>query len=105
MITAIVRYKPARALNREEVDQMMKYSAANVFKGVPGLYSKQFCFDVDSGEGFSVYLWESREIAQAFFSEAFLDNFKKSMGCEPVIQYWDTIAVVDNRSGEVLPAA
>lgn len=105
MITAIVRYQPARKLSRDEVDAMMKYSAANVFKGVPGLYGKQFCFDVDAGEGLSVYLWESRAIAESFFNDAFLDNFRTNMGCVPSIDYWDTIAVVDNRSGEVLPAA
>lgn len=105
MITSIVRYKPARRLAAAEVETMMKGAASNLFKGIPGLHEKQFCFDVEAGTGLSVYLWESREIAERFFNDAFLENFRTNFGCTPEIEYWPTIVVVDNRSAQVLPGA
>ncbi|MDY0072656.1 MAG: hypothetical protein RBR77_08410 [Thauera sp.] len=104
MITAIVRYQPARKFSVEEAAQMMRSGAENMFKGVPGLHGKQFCYDAETGQGLSVYLWESREVAEGFFSEAFIDNFRSMLGCTPEIEYWPTMAFVDNRNGEVLPA-
>lgn len=103
MITAIVRYKPAQKLTADQVEMMMQNGANNIFKGIPGLYGKQFCFDIEAGLGLSVYLWESKETAKRFFNETFVENFRSNLGCTPEIDYWPTIAMLDNRSGEVLP--
>jgi heme-degrading monooxygenase HmoA len=101
VITAIVKYRPARKFSAEEASQMMRSGAENAFRGVPALYSKQFCYDAESGEGLSVYLWESKAAARNFFNEAFIEAFRTNMGCVPEIEYWPTMVVVDNRSDEV----
>ena len=102
MVTVIVKYKTPRSYTREEVSAMLRYGAENMFKGMPHLYSKQFCFDVNSSEGLSVYLWDSRASAEAFFNEGFLETFRQSMGATPTVEYHDTIVTVDNRAGDVL---
>lgn len=102
MITVIVRYKTPKTYTREEIAAMLQFGAENMFKGLPHLYSKQFCFDVETSEGLSVYLWESKPHAEAFFNEQFLESFQQGMGAVPTIEYHDTIAVVDNRAGDVL---
>lgn len=101
MITTIVKYRSARQLSREEVGKMMEYGARERFLGLPHLHSKQFCFNVETGEGLSVYLWDSRESADAFFSEDFLKEFEKSMGSRPTVEHHETIVLVDNRKGDV----
>ena len=102
MVTVIVKYKTSKIYTREEISAMLQLGAENMFKGMPHLYSKQFCFDVDNSEGLSVYLWDSRENAEAFFSEQFLASFQQSMGAIPTVEYYDNIVTVDNRMGDVL---
>lgn len=101
MITAIVKYRPGRKLSADQAAQMMKGSAENMFRGVPGLYSKQFCYQAETGEGLSVYLWASQAAADGFFNDAFIEHFRANLGCVPEIEYWPTMVVVDNRSNEV----
>lgn len=78
MITTIVKYRSARQLSREEVGKMMEYGARERFLGLPHLHSKQFCFNVETGEGLSVYLWDSRESADAFSPRISSRNSKRS---------------------------
>lgn len=102
MITVIVKYTIAGNPSREHVAPMFKQGAETMFKGMPHLYSKQFCYDQSQGLGLSVYLWDSRANAEAFFNEAFVEDFKKNMGCVPEINYYDNLVTVDNRLGDVL---
>ncbi len=102
MITVIVKYKTAKRFSREEVSKMLLTGAEGMFKGLPHLYSKQFCFDVAKNEGLSVYLWDTKESAEAFFNDQFLESFQQSMGSTPSVEYFDTIVAVDNRIGDIL---
>lgn len=101
MVTVIVKYKTPKSYTREEISAMLQYGAENMFKGMPHLYSKQFCFDVDSSDGLSVYLWDSRASAEAFSATSSWRRFDKAWG-NPTIEYHDTIVTVDNRAGDVL---
>ena len=102
MVTVIVKYQPSKTFTRDEAAAMLRYGAEKQFLGMPHLYSKQFCFDADTNQGLSSYLWESREHAEAFFSPAFLEMFQQQMGCTPEVAYYDNLVTVDNRAGEVL---
>lgn len=102
MLTVIVKYQPSKKFSRDEATAMFRIGAEQQFLGLPHLYSKQFCFDTELNEGLSVYLWESRQHADNFFSQAFLQNFKDNMGCTPTIEYYENLLTVDNRAGELL---
>ncbi|MCB1676666.1 MAG: hypothetical protein KDI01_10265 [Halioglobus sp.] len=102
MVTVIVKYKTAKRYTPQEIAAMLRHGAETLFKGLPHLYSKQFCFDVDNSEGLSVYLWDSRENAEAFFNEQFLATFQQSMGATPTVEYYNTIVTVDNRAGDII---
>lgn len=104
MITVIVKYRMPKSYSREEISAMLQSGAEKMFKGLPHLHSKQFCFDVKTSEGLSVYLWDSRENAEAFFNEQFLEGFKQNLGMaeRPTVEYHDTIVVVDNRAGDIM---
>lgn len=105
MVTVIVKYKTPKRYTREEISAMLRLGALNIFKGMPHLYSKQFCFDIDSSEGLSVYLWDSKESAAAFFGDQFMETFEQTMGATPSVEYYDTIVAVDNRVGDIMPAS
>ena len=83
---------------------MLRYGAENMFKGMEHLYSKQFCFDVETNQGTSIYLWDSRENAKNFYNEQFMQQFEQSMGTTPTVEYLENIVTVDNRAGDILPA-
>ena len=102
MVTVIVKYSTSRHYTREEITETMQLGAEHMFKGMPHLLSKQFCFNVDTNEGLSVYLWDSRESAEAFFNDEFLESFKQGMGAVPELEYHETILTVDNRANEIL---
>lgn len=104
MITVIVKYKTSRSYTIEDITRIMRYGAESIFKDMPHLYNKQFCFDVETSQGVSVYLWDSKESASDYFNEQFLQQFEQSMGAIPTIEFYKNIVTVDNRAGDVMPA-
>lgn len=104
MITVIVKYETPKSYTLEEITGMLRYGAENMFKGMPHLYNKQLCFDVETNQGMSVYLWDSKENAEKFFNEQFLEQFQQSMGTIPTVEFYKNIVTVDNRAGDVIPA-
>ena len=99
MKTVLVTYhlpsKPPRAVILERFIG----AANNIFKNLPGLLSKQFCYDETTGNGHSVYLWESQARAEEFFSPAFTQHFREAFGVEPTVTHLDILVLVDNRAG------
>ena len=76
---------------------IFKMAAENAFEGLEGLNSKQFCYDETNGKGLSVYSWETRKAAEAFFySPEFIENFKAGLGTTPEFEILDALLVVDN---------
>lgn len=102
MCTVLVKYKFPDHHNRGEIEKLFKQIAEARFLGLEGLYSKQFCYDVETREGLSVYHWESKEQAEAFFSLEFLERFRNTYRTEPHCEYYDTILAVDNRAGDIV---
>ena len=102
MITVLITYTLPSAPPRTAILEKFVEAANAKFKGLPGLFSKQFCYDESTGNGHSVYLWESKEQAEAFFSSpAFVEGFEKDFGAALNVTYLDTLVVVDNRVGDV----
>ena len=95
LITYCLPKKPPRAVILEKFIG----AANNIFKDLPGLLSKQFCYDELTGNGHSVYLWESQARAEEFFSPAFIQRFRDAFGVEPTVSYLDILVLVDNRAG------
>ncbi|MBT5187591.1 MAG: hypothetical protein HOH19_04350 [Kordiimonadaceae bacterium] len=102
MATVLIKYKTEEKYTYEQVVKMMEDSANNTFKGLPHLHSKQFCFDIETGEGLSIYLWDSKEIAQAYFTPEWEVYFEKKFGCTAHITYYDTILTLDNRMNDII---
>ena len=63
-----------------------------------GLIRKDY-LNGDAGTG-GVYLWESREAAEAWFTEAKISELKERFGARPRLTWYDTHVTVDNVKGE-----
>ncbi len=102
MKTVLVDYHLPDTPPRSAIMEGFVGAANSMFKDMPGLLSKQFCYDENTGNGHSVYLWETQEKAEAFFSPAFFEHFHEVFGVEPTITYLDILVLVDNRVGDVV---
>ena len=98
MITAIVLYDMPKAISREQCLAHYRKIAPS-FLDAPGFLRKQFIYSVDGKVGGGVYMWETLEAANAFFSEPWLDGIRERYLTEPKISYFETFAVSDQKDG------
>jgi Putative mono-oxygenase ydhR len=103
MITAVVTFKLPPGTTREQWLERITQVAAR-FQNVPGLIRKQFLYS-DEGLAGGVYLWETREAAEALYAGPWRDNLRNLTGADPDIAWFDTQIVVDNESREIKVAA
>jgi hypothetical protein len=104
MITAIVTFKIPPGTTREHRVEQFSQTAVR-FQTVPGLIRKQFLYDEKKGIAGGVYLWETREAAEACYRGPWRDNVRNaSDGNEPEIAWFETPVVVDNVTHEIKTA-
>ena len=72
MITAIVRFNIPKETTLEQATDAYRGTAPK-YQGLPGLVRKYYLYG-EEGEVGGVYLWESREQAEAFYNA----DWKKS---------------------------
>jgi hypothetical protein len=80
MITAVVRFRLPEGTTREDAKAMFEKSAPN-YRGVPGLVRKYYLYG-DDRTGAGVYLWNSREAAERFYSEAWKSTIAQRYGAQ-----------------------
>ena len=103
MITAVVTFKIPPGTTRAQWLEHIK-SISTRFQNVPGLIRKQFLYS-DEGIAGGVYLWETREAAEALYAGAWRENLRKIADADPDIAWYDTQIVVDNERQEIEVAA
>jgi len=91
MITAIVRFPmPGASL---EATALFEGSATR-YRDVPGLVRKYYLYS-DDGMAGGVYLWQSREQADALYSEAWRQMIAERYGTAPEIAFYETPVIVE----------
>lgn len=97
MFIAIVQI-PVSKRGKEDAIAAGKASAPAFF-GAKGLIRKYYLNGDEGGGG--VYLWESREAAEAWYNDEWWVRMEKGFGVRPKLTYYDNHVVVDNEAGEV----
>ena len=100
MITVLVTYKLPEVMNRAAAHALSEQVAPR-FQVLEGLRMKHFLYQEEQGLGGGFYTWDTREAADTFHTEAWLNSVEERMGSRPELQYFETAVVVDNNSGEV----
>jgi hypothetical protein len=103
MITAITKFRLPPGLAHAALIEDIKHSIP-IYKDRPGLVRKYICIKPEEGWGCGIYLWETREQADAFFVMA-REMLRKQTGAEPEITLLETPVIVDNLAGEVAVVA
>ena len=65
-----------------------------------GFLRKQFICARDGKIAGGVYMWESQEAAERFYSGEWLAGIRARYGAEPKISYFETVALTDKASGQ-----
>ena len=99
MITAIVLYDLPRSIGLEECRAHYAKIAPD-FLDIPGFLRKQFICAPDGKVAGGVYLWETQEAAERFYSGEWLAGIRARYGTEPKIAYFETLALTDKASGQ-----
>lgn len=73
--------------------------SAPIYRKVAGLIRKDFLNGEEGGGG--VYLFESREAAEAWFNDEWWGWIEERFGARPTLKFYDHYVTVDNATGEV----
>lgn len=103
MITVICQFALSDQYTPERARAVFKDSTQK-FIGMPGLIRKYFLLAEDGRSAASVYLWESRQPAESFFTEQWKEFMVGKYGYRPTVTYYECPVVIDNRSGEIIQA-
>ena len=98
MITAIVLYDLPPSIGLDECRTHFSQIAPDFLK-ILGFLRKQFICAPDGKVAGGVYMWESREAAERFYSGEWLAGIRSRYGTEPKITYFETVALTDKATG------
>ena len=98
MITAIVRIYLQQAINKSQALQQFGGSAEK-YRDIRGLVRKHYILSDDGSTTGAVYLWESRQDAEAFLNEDWRKFIREKYGKEPSVEYYETPVIVDMEAG------
>ncbi|HEY6317744.1 MAG TPA: hypothetical protein VI462_07640 [Acidimicrobiia bacterium] len=71
-------------------------NARGMFDGMPDLRFKFFTFDEKEQRATNFYVWESKDAAEAFFSEELRQRVTGLYGVGPNIEFVEIAQIVDN---------
>lgn len=94
MIVAIVRFPLDPALTADAVRASFEGSAPS-YQGLPGLLRKHYLRAVDGSVGGGVYLWESREAAEAVYTAEWRQRLAERFGATPSVEYFESPVTVE----------
>ncbi len=100
MITTFVQFALPRPLSREKAREAFSKSAQN-YREIPGLVRKYYVLSPDGGTAGGMYLWQSRDHAERFYTEEWSGAIAGKYGAAPSVTYFECPVVVDNVVGEI----
>lgn len=93
VIVTVVRFPMDPAQPADAVRSSFEASAP-AYQAVPGLMRKHFLRAEDGSAGGGVYLWESREAAEAWYTPEWVARVSQKFGV-PQIDYFESPVTVD----------
>jgi len=104
MISELVWFDLPPGMRRDEVVQGMR-EAAPIWRRNPQLIRKTFLYDAANGRTGALYLWKSKEAADAAHDDAWRRRILEKYGSTPTRQFFETPLIVDNALGETIEEA
>jgi hypothetical protein len=95
MIAVFVTFRYESGFDAAVLREIAQNARAR-FEGKPGLRSKVFAVDSERHEARNVYVWDSEEVARAFFSEEMLHRVTGLYGVRPTVEFLEIAELVEN---------
>ena len=99
-VIAIVTFKLPQKKTLEEITAAFQATAPK-YLNVPGLVRKNYFLGEDRVGAGGIYLWESKQAAERFYTSEWKASIKAKYGNDPQIVYVDTPVQVDNEHGRI----
>ncbi|HSB85703.1 MAG TPA: YdhR family protein [Ilumatobacteraceae bacterium] len=97
MIVAVVNFDLPAPLAPDEARAMFEASAPN-YQNVDGLRRKHYLLSDDGRTAGGVYLWDSRQQAEALYDEEWRARLTARYGSPPRVTYYESQVTVDPTS-------
>ena len=94
MIVAQVRFPIDVADQQKFIDQMA--ATTPKYEGLDGLIRKYYMIHEEGNSACGLYLWASKEKAQAWYNDEWTQYMTEAWGQPPQITYYQCPIVVDN---------
>jgi len=94
MIIAIVRFALPTPMSPAEATAVFEASAP-AYQSVPGLRRKHYLLAEDGRTAGGVYLWDSREQADALYDAAWRERLTARYGAPPSVEFFESPVTVD----------
>jgi hypothetical protein len=101
MITAIATFRLPQRLTVDEAKAIFQ-STAPRYQSQSGLIRKYYVLSEDGMTAGGVYLWHSRQAADALYNDAWRAFVTEKYGAPPQIVYMETPVIVDNTTRQIL---
>jgi heme-degrading monooxygenase HmoA len=95
LIGVTVTFEYTDDFDRERVIAVAR-EARSTFEGMPGLRFKFFTLDEEHRRATNLYVWESRDAAESFFSDELRERVTGLYGVPPAIDFVEIAEIVDN---------
>jgi hypothetical protein len=93
-------YEVPPELDEATIRRQFETVAGN-YLGVPGLIRKYFGFSPNASSVVGIYLWDSKDAADAFYSNEWIDGVTNRWGAMPVKAEWIVPVVAETRTGSL----
>jgi hypothetical protein len=104
MIVAVVTFRLPKPLMLAEATAIFE-STAPKYQGLAGLSRKNYLLSEDGTHAGGVYFWETRTDAERVYNADWKKMVEAKYGSPPVVEYFNSPVVVDNRNGTISVAA
>lgn len=94
MIVAVVRFPLNKVLSPAEATEAFLSSAPS-YQGTPGLLRKHYLLTPERDGAGGIYLWESKEAAEALYDDAWRERVTVRYGSSPTVEYFESPVMVD----------
>ena len=101
MITTIVTFRLPQPMTVDQAKAVFQ-STAPKYLGLAGLIRKYYVLSEDGMNAGGVYLWESREAAEAVYTDAWRAFVTEKYGAPPQIAVMHSPVLVDNTTHQIL---
>ena len=101
MITVITEFMMPRPMTLEEARRIFSSTAPN-YQDVQGLFRKTYIFSEDGKTLGGVYFWNSRQEAEAMFTEEWRAFVRGKYATDPKVTYFESPVIVDNVAQQII---